>query len=107
MTRYIDADALKRKAQKVATEAWKMRIKSSVETILNQFIDWIEGMPTIDAVEVIRCENCRKQGSDDCPMFNREWRTIMSGGECVDDFIFHDLTKPSGFCNYGERNTNE
>lgn len=107
MTRYIDADALKRKAQKVATEAWKMRIKSSVETILNQFIDWIEGMPTIDAVEVVRCENCRKRGSDDCPMFNREWGTIVRGDECVDDFIFHDLTKPSGFCNYGERNTNE
>lgn len=107
MTRYIDANALKRKAQKVATEAWKMRIKSSVETILNQFIDWIEGMPTIDAVEVVRCENCRKQGSDDCPMFYREWRTIVRGDECVDDFIFHDLTKPSGFCNYGERNTNE
>lgn len=107
MTRYIDADALKRKAQKVATEAWKMRLKSSVETILNQFIDWIEGAPTINAVEVVRCKDCRKQGSDDCPMFNREWRTIMRGGECVDDFIFHDLTKPSGFCNYGERNTNE
>lgn len=107
MTRYIDADALKRKAQKVATEAWKMRLKSSVETILNQFIDWIEGAPTIDAVEVVRCGDCRKQGSDDCPMFNREWRTIMRSGECVDDFIFHDLTKPSGFCNYGERNTNE
>lgn len=103
MTRYIDADALKRKAQKVATEAWKMRIKSSVETILNQFIDWIEGMPTIDAVEVVRCKDCRKRGSDDCPMFNREWRTIMRGNECVDDFIFHDLTQPNGFCNYGER----
>lgn len=46
--RLIDADALKRKAQKVATEAWKMRIKSSVETILNQFIDWIDNAPTIE-----------------------------------------------------------
>ena len=45
--RLIDADALKRKAQKVATEAWKMRIKASVETILNQFIDWINAQPTI------------------------------------------------------------
>lgn len=47
MSRLIDADALKRKAQKVATEAWKMRIKSNVETILNQFIDWIDAQPTI------------------------------------------------------------
>lgn len=46
--RAIDADALKRKAQKVATEAWKMKITGSVETILNQFIDWIDAAPTIE-----------------------------------------------------------
>jgi hypothetical protein len=56
-----------------------------------------------DLLEIVRCKDCRKQGSDDCPMFIREWRTVMRGSECVDDFIFHDLTKPNGFCNYGER----
>lgn len=45
--RLIDGDALKRRAQKVATEAWKMKIKAEVETILNQFIDWINEAPTI------------------------------------------------------------
>ena len=45
--RLIDGDALKRKAQKVATESWKMKIKANVETILNQFIDWIDAAPTI------------------------------------------------------------
>lgn len=53
--------------------------------------------------ELVRCKECRKKGSDDCPMFSREWRTIMRGNECVDDFVFHDLAEPSGFCNYGER----
>ena len=48
--RAIDGDALKRKAQRVATEAWKMKITGKVETILNQFIDWIEDAPTIDPV---------------------------------------------------------
>lgn len=57
--RLIDGDALKRKAQKAATESWKMKITASVETILNQFIDWIEEAPTIDAVRVIRCEECK------------------------------------------------
>lgn len=51
MPRYIDADALKRKAQKEATEAWKMNIKAHVETILNQFVDWIDDAPTADVVE--------------------------------------------------------
>ena len=45
--RLIDADALKRKAQKLSTEAWKTNRVAKVTTILNQFIDWIEGMPTI------------------------------------------------------------
>lgn len=45
--RLIDADALKRKSQKVATEAWKLRIKATVEVILNQFIDYIGHAPTV------------------------------------------------------------
>lgn len=47
--RPIDGDALKRRAQKVSTEAWKMKIKAEVETILNQFIDWINEAPTIQS----------------------------------------------------------
>ena len=46
--RAIDGDRLKRKAQKVATEAWKMKTKATVEVILNQFIDWINEAPTIE-----------------------------------------------------------
>jgi hypothetical protein len=45
--RPIDADKLKRKAQKVGTEAWKMNLTAKVETTLNQFIDWIDEQPTI------------------------------------------------------------
>lgn len=50
--RTIDADVLKRKVQRLATEAWKMQVKTSVETILNQFIDYIDHAPTVDAVPV-------------------------------------------------------
>lgn len=46
--RAIDGDRLKRKAQKVATEAWKMKIRANVEVVLNQFIDWINEAPTIE-----------------------------------------------------------
>lgn len=48
MSRVIDADALKRKVQKEATESWKMKIKASVETILNQVIDWIDEAQTVE-----------------------------------------------------------
>ena len=56
--RTIDADALKRKVQRLATEAWKMQVKASAETILNQFIDYIDHAPTVDAVPVVRCKDC-------------------------------------------------
>ena len=46
--RLIDADVLKRRAQKVATESWKMKIEAKVETVLNQFIDWIDEAQTIE-----------------------------------------------------------
>lgn len=46
--RLIDADPLKRKAQKVATEAWKMKLTAKIETTLNQFIDWIDQAKTIE-----------------------------------------------------------
>ena len=46
--RLIDGDKLKRKAQKCATEAWKMNVTARVETVINQAIDWIDAMPTIE-----------------------------------------------------------
>ena len=46
--RLIDGDRLKRKVQRIATEAWMMKLNASVETTLNQFIDYIDEAPTID-----------------------------------------------------------
>ena len=46
MSRLIDADALLRRAKRVATEAWKMKLKAPIEITLNQFIDWINEAPT-------------------------------------------------------------
>ena len=45
----------------------------------------IDRMPTIDAVEVIRCRYCRG--------WNRE------NGYCVDFLV----TDPNGYCSFGER----
>ena len=54
--RLIDADKLKRRVQSVATEAWKLKLEAKVETTLNQFLDYVEQSPTIDAVEVVHGE---------------------------------------------------
>lgn len=47
MARIIDADALRRKCAKVAAESWKMKMTAQVETVMNQFIDFIEEAPTV------------------------------------------------------------
>lgn len=52
---------------------------------------------TWDAVEVVRCKDCAKEGTEQCPMVHR-------------DSMFGNLyaeTKPMGFCSYGERKSDE
>lgn len=70
--RLIDADALKRRCQKVATEAWKMKMTTSVETVMNQVIDFIEEAPTIqpDAPRVMTMEEATNA---ECVFY--DWRT--------------------------------
>jgi hypothetical protein len=50
----------------------------------------IEAAPTVDAVEVVRCKDCKHYGTSGCAM---------------DAFSF-DVTEES-FCSYGERRENE
>lgn len=58
--RLIDGDALKRKLQKVATEAWKMKLNASIEKTFNQCMDYIDSAPTIKP----------KQGEWICELIN-------------------------------------
>lgn len=75
MSRLIDADALKRKAQKVATESWKMGLTARIETTLNQFIDWIDNAPTVQPEDCVLKEfgDCSysETGCSDCKIKNR------------------------------------
>lgn len=85
--RLIDGDALKRKAQKVATEAWKMNVTARVETILNQFIDWIDDATTIEP-EITRCKDCK---------FN------AGTHKCLNPDSFFLVPNDDDFCSFGER----
>ena len=46
----ISREALRRKVQKVAVEAWKLKMTASVETVMNQFLDFLEQSPSVPAV---------------------------------------------------------
>lgn len=61
-------------AQELSTEWWCVE-------------DAVVATPTIDAVPVVRCRECRRHQTVNCPMFLR-------GG----DYAFHD-----GFCHMGEK----
>ena len=90
--RLIDADTLKREAQKLSTEVWKTNRVAKVTTILNQFIDWVEVMPTIDAVKVVRCKDCR--------WYERPKAKIFENC-CRNNYLIP--VEPNDYCSYGER----
>ena len=88
MARLIDADeALLRND--------KMKNRSDVFRSYAKVV--IDGTPTIDAVEVVRCKDCKHYAQ--FLQDNKECRcTIFSG--CYDRPY---PTEPDDFCSYGER----
>ena len=104
MGKLIDADKLKRKCQKTATEAWKMKIKASIETTLNQFIDWIDQAEPVDAVQVVRCKDCihRPTGTNRDDL---EFPDYKCPCQC-DDFWYSWKPSDDWFCGNGERKVN-
>ena len=62
-----------------------------------QILAEIEYAPTVDAVEVVRCQDCK------------HWKNEING--CTEDKRFCDIgfymVHKNGFCSFGERKTNE
>ena len=86
MMRLIDADALK------TIRSIQSADYNSIETIQH----WIDNAPTIDAVPVVRCKDCRcwvewANGTGSCSRFALDWI-----GTDADDF-----------CSMGERKDDE
>lgn len=93
MTRLIDADKLREKWIWGSTDRTK-----NVECI--ELID-LDNAPTVDAVEVIRCKDCKK--------WERNTLIFTDCGTCSED-AFGDYegyldveTKEDDFCSRGER----
>ena len=101
--RLIDADKLKRKCQKTATEAWKMKIKASAETIMNQFIDFIDETDTVDAVPR-EIEQANKQAAyvrgyeDGQKDKYGRWGDAVPVVRCRDCKFYHQMTAETGIC---------
>ena len=58
----------------------------------DEFVAFLKKQPTIDAVPVVRCNDCiRRYDTDECPM------CFLIEGK------YHEYTNENGFCDRGER----
>ena len=61
----------------------------------------ISEAPTIDAVPVVRCRECKHRYTENCPMYFPDFYWLEGYGEYVDDDTDH--TEDNYFCLKGER----
>lgn len=61
--------------------------------IKRNFIALVTNAPTVDAVEVVRCRDCKHRGTDYC--------IFHINGEPADEELLRKLD--NDFCSYGER----
>lgn len=95
MARYIDADALYDKA-----ESWYKNSAGNYRLCYRGLVDAIVDAPTVDAVEVVRCKDC-KYYEPICAEY----------GECQGGIEIYNnqggcgyiSPTPDDFCSYGER----
>ena len=58
MSRYIDADALKKRVSELIVPDWTRTL----------ILSWLDSEPTVDAVPVVRCRDCLWRHDDSSPM---------------------------------------
>ena len=94
--RLIDADAL---FEKVPNGDIEHDVKISKCGAIADICTWILTAPTIDAVPVVRCKDCKhfvqNEPYDDCECM--KW-TVKWGVA---------NTSPDGFCSFGERRSDD
>ena len=86
--RPIDADELR-----------KYKVTGEIGSLSGDFIPGyaIATAPTVDAVEVVRCKDCKHRGMEGaCPMCHDEY-DVDEGWYTIDN------AKDDGFCDRGER----
>ena len=88
-------------AEKVIRDLTAMKTQLGVDAILiDGMIDGLKRQPQVDAVEVVRCKDCKHKG----------WIQEPCHGKSVDFCNVFDSTinnPEKCFCYYGERRKNE
>lgn len=72
----------------------------AVRSGLKKALRVIEQAQAVDAVEVVRCRDCKHRGYDFCPMCHDEYTYDEDDGS---DYFTVDNTTDDGFCHMGEK----
>ena len=84
MPRLIDAEHLKKRATDWEGDCWDNYAQSTED-----FLEYIDNEPTVDAVEVVRCKDCKWWETDEvfkCVAYDAFW-----------------VANPDDYCPWGER----
>ena len=88
--RLIDADALRAEIQEYVLPITTNNLMGAADAYY-RILHLLDGAPTIDAVPVARCKECRYCAYDE--IFGQYWCNRMNATYKV---------KPDDFCSYGE-----
>ena len=72
----------------------------SLGNVRKLLLNFANSVPSVDAVEVVRCHECIHRGEWECPMCHEEYYYDEDDGG---DYITHDRTTHQGYCHMGER----
>ena len=92
--RLIDANALF-KAIKADKVAWRFGVPNTLGLLFDKLRLIIKEQPTVDAVEVVRCKDCKKGHPELAP---------NGGVWCA---VWNHVFRDDEFCSKGERKDND
>ena len=97
MSRYIDADALKKRVSELIVPDWTRTLIRS----------WLDSEPTVDAVPVVRCKDCKHRILNDHygkkGYFNLKAMCDLDTGDIFE--LGRNAEIDDWFCADGERRT--
>ena len=92
--RLIDADALEKKLQEQREIYINLDMLGAEHLLVHDFLRYVWEAPTIGAVQVVRCKDCRHVEREDEPLIGM-WCTRLGSNDMA---VWDNC-----FCSFGER----
>ena len=98
--RLIDADEFEKRIKPYDTE-------DNMDKALYNFAHYHLITTPSAQPEIIRCNECKHRHEAECPMYHEEDIEWDDDGYTEYDMVIHDWTKDDGYCDRGERRTDD